>query len=111
MVNKIEQLRLEVDEIKNLLNELKNNVSISEVEKKNQAEMIKNKAEGTKQKIQNEINLLEGKTDDESMKKKDEAETLLKSFTDITNLYNSIINSENTTSSEKQPETNSKNIF
>ncbi len=35
MVNKIEQLRLEVDEIKNLLNELKNNVSISEVEKKN----------------------------------------------------------------------------
>jgi len=111
MVNKIEQLRLEVDEIKNLLNELKNNVSISEVEKKNQAEMIKNRAEGTKQKIQNEINLLEGKTDDESMKKKDEAETLLKSFTDITNLYNSIINSENTTSSEKQPETNGKNIF
>ena len=111
MVNKIEQLRLEVDEIKNLLNELKNNVSISEVEKKNQAEMIKNKAEGTKQKIQNEINLLEGKTDDESMKKKDEAETLLKSFTDITNLYNSIINPENTTSSENQPETNSKNIF
>ena len=58
-----------------------------------------------------EINLLEGKTDDESMKKKDEAETLLKSFTDITNLYNSIINPENTTSSEKQPETNGKNIF
>lgn len=35
MASKIEQLRLEVDEIKNLLNELKNNVSISEVEKKN----------------------------------------------------------------------------
>ena len=33
MASKIEQLRLEVDEIKNLLNELKNNVSISEVEK------------------------------------------------------------------------------
>lgn len=35
----------------------------------------------------------------------------MKSFTDITNLYNSIINPENTTSSENQPETNSKNIF
>jgi len=80
MVNKIEQLRLEVDEIKNLLNELKNNVSISEVEKKNQAEMIKNRAEGTKQKIQNEINLLEGKTDDESMKKKGWSRNFIEKF-------------------------------
>lgn len=88
----IEQLKKETDEIKKWLSELKNNVSLSEVEKKNKAEALKNQAEATKKKIENEIHSLESKTDDESKKKKEEAETLLNSFNEIMSLYNSILN-------------------
>ena len=47
----IENLKKEVDDIKNSLNKLKNNVSLSEVEKKEKAETLKIQAETTKQKI------------------------------------------------------------
>lgn len=96
----IEQLRKETDEIKKWLDELKNNVSLSEVEKKNKAEALKTKAEKAKQKIQSEIDALKDKTDDESKKKKEQAETLLNSFNQIMELYASIIN--NTESKPKQ---------
>lgn len=112
MNNNVEQLKTEVDDIKKSLNELKNNVSISEVEKKNQAETLKNKAEEVKQKVQNEIDLLDSKTDDESKKNKEEAEAILNSFAEITNLYTIIIGSSNDVpSTVEQPETSNKNIF
>ena len=96
----IEQLKKETDEIKKWLSELKNNVSLSEVEKKNKAEALKNQAEATKKKIENEIHSLESKTDDESKKKKEEAETLLNSFNEIMSLYNSILNNWRETTSQ-----------
>ena len=92
MVN-IENLKKEVDEIKNSLNELKNNVSLSEVEKKNKAKALKVQVETTKQKIEEEIHSLENKTDGESKRKKEEAEALLSSFNETMNLYTSILNS------------------
>lgn len=110
MENNIEKLRTEVDEIKNSLNELKDNVSLSEKEKKKQAKELKSKAETAKQKIENEIHSLEDKTDEESMKQKEKAETLLKSLDDITTLYASIIStSEPEAPSEPEPE--KKSIF
>jgi DNA anti-recombination protein RmuC len=91
-MDNIELLKLEVDEIKKSLNELKNNISISEDDKRNKANLLNRRAEKTKQKIQKEIDSLTDKTDEESKKKKEEAEALLNSFNDITALYNSIIN-------------------
>lgn len=91
----IEQLKKETDEIKKWLDELKNNVSLSEAEKKTKAETLKTQAEKAKEKIQNEINALADKTDDESKKKKEEAETLLNSFNETMSLYNSILNNWN----------------
>ena len=112
MTNNIDQLKTEVDDIKKSLNELKNNVTLSESEKKNQAEALKTQADTTKQKIENEIKALEAATDDESKKKKEEAETLLKSFIDITSLYNSILNpSTAPASTPTQPKSEDKNAF
>ena len=102
----IENLKKEVDIIKNSLNELKNNVSLSDAEKKNKAEALKSKAETTKQKIQNEIHSLENKTDNESKKKKEQAETLLNSFNETMKLYESILNSSE--SKEKKQEKKKK---
>ncbi len=88
----IEQLKKETDEIKKCLEELKNNVSLSEIDKKNKAEVLKAKAETTKQKIEKEIHSLKNKTDDESKQKREEAETLLNTFSETMSLYNSILN-------------------
>ena len=96
----LETLKKEVDEFKTLLEELKNNVSISEAEKKNKAETLKNQAETTKKKIEKEIRELSEKTDNVSKKQKEEAEALLKSFEDMVNLQMSILNP-----SEKPKET------
>ena len=65
-------------------------------------EELKNQAETTKQKIQNEINLLENKTDDASVKQKEEAETLLNSFNEILSLYTTIIASVDGKNGEKE---------
>lgn len=89
----IEQLKKETDEIKKWLEELKNNVSLSETEKKDKADALKTQAETTKRKIEKEIHSLENKTDDDSKKKKEEAETLLSSFNETMNLYSSILSS------------------
>lgn len=112
-MNNIEQFKTEVDDIKKLLSELKSNVDISESEKKTRAEALKIQAESIKQKIQNEVNSLASKTDDESKKKKEEAETLLNSFNEIMNLYDSIIKEWNNTKTQQTPlpETESKWIF
>ncbi len=91
MANSIDQLKIEVDNIKNSLNELKNNVTLSEEERKDKAENLKKQAETTKKKIEKEIHSLESKTDDESKKKKEEAEILLNSFNEILGLYTTII--------------------
>jgi undecaprenyl pyrophosphate synthase len=96
----IEQLKKEVGEFKAQLDALKNNVSISEAEKKNKAETLKNQAEITKKKIEKEISELAEKTDNVSKKQKEEAEALLKSFEDTVNLQMSILNP-----SEKPKET------
>ena len=114
MDNKIDQLKTEVDEIKKWLNELKNNVSLPEVEKKNKAEDLKSQAETTKKKIENEIQSLESKTDNKSKKKKEEIEALLNNFNnETTELYTSIINtlSTNTPTKTTQPESENKGIF
>ena len=92
MDNKIDQLKTEVSDIEKSLDELKNNVTLSEADKKTQADTLKAKAEATKQKIENEIHSLENKTDDDSKKKKEEAETLLNSFNETMQLYTSILN-------------------
>lgn len=112
----IEQLKKEVDEFKTLLDALKNNVSISEAEKKNKAETLKNQAEITKKKIEKEISELAEKTDNVSKKQKEEAEALLKSFEDTVNLQMSILNSsekpkESTTPSSWNTEKEEKWIW
>lgn len=106
----IEQLKKEVDDIKNSLNTLKNNVSLSNKEKKSQAEALKAQVDSMKHDIQSKIDALANKTDNKSKKEKEEAETLLNSLTDITNLYTSIINSPIFTT-ETQASTSDKNIF
>ena len=118
LMDNIELLKLEADEIKKSLNELKNNISISEDDKRNKANLLNRRAEKTKQKIQKEIDSLTDKTDKESKKKKEEAEALLNSFNDITALYNSIINpssnpwtQDSRTQSSEQTPTENKNIF
>ena len=118
LMDNIELLKLEADEIKKSLNELKNNISISEDDKRNKANLLNRRAEKTKQKIQKEIDSLTNKTDEESKKKKEEAEALLNSFNDITALYNSIINpssnpwtQDSRTQSSEQTPTENKNIF
>ena len=112
-MNNIEQLKTEVNDIKKSLNELKNNVDISDSEKKTKAEALKAQAENAKQKIQNEIKALENAADDGSKKKKEEAETLLNSFNEIISLYGSIVNvwSSNTPVQQPLPETENKNVF
>ena len=96
----IEQLRKEADDVKKALDALKNNVSLPEEEKKNEAKKLKNQAEITKQKIQSEIDALSDKTDDESKRKKEEAEALLTSFNETMTLYASILNSAESTPAE-----------
>ena len=51
MTNDIEKLKTEVNDIKKSLNVLKNNVTLSEVDKKNQAEELNRKADATKEKL------------------------------------------------------------
>lgn len=111
MNNNIDQLRTEVDDIKNSLNELKNNVSLSEDEKKEQVDALKSQAEATKKKIEDEISSLEGKTDDESKKQKEEAETLLNSFNEIMSLYASILNSQESEEPEEEQQEEKKGFF
>lgn len=104
MTNSIDQLKIEVGNIKNSLNELKNNVTLSEKEKKDKAENLKKQAETTKQKIQAEIDALANKTDNDSKKKKEEAETLLNSFNEILGLYTTIIASADKKKNENEQE-------
>lgn len=104
MDNKIDQLKTEVSDIEKSLDELKNNVTLSEADKKTQADTLKAKAEATKQKIENEIHSLENKTDDDSKKKKEEAETLLNSFNETMQLYTSILNTWSTNAPSTTPE-------
>ena len=113
----IEQLKKETNEITDSLKKLKENVSLSDTDKKTQAEALKTQAEKAKQKIQSEIDALKDKTDGESKKKKEEAEALLNSFTEITNLYSSILNStesrskEETSEEDKQDDTKEEKWF
>lgn len=101
----IEQLTKETDEIKSSLEELKNNVSISESEKKEKAKELKTRVETTRQKIQSEIDVLSSKTDDVSKKEKEEAEALLNTFNESLKLYEDILNSPDVKSSDKKKST------
>jgi hypothetical protein len=87
----LETLKKEVDDFKTLLDELKNNVTISEAEKKNKVDSLKSRAETTKEKIQMEIDALSEKTDSTSKKQKEEAEALLKSFDDMVKLQMNVL--------------------
>ena len=98
----IEQLRKEADDVEKALDALKNNVSLSESEKKNESEKLKSQVETTKKKIEKEIHSLENKTDDESKKKKEEAEALLTSFNETMSLYASILDSAETKPTEPE---------
>ena len=107
----IEQLRKEADDVKNALDELKNNVSLSESEKRNKTEELKTQVEAMKQKIQSEIDALADKTDDESKRKKEEAETLLTSFNETMSLYASILNSTESTQTEPETQEEEKSVW
>ena len=112
MPNKIDQLQTEVDSITNSLKELKDNVTLRELEKKDQAEKLSSQAESTKKIIENEIKALERATDEESKKKKAQAESLLDSLSTVTDYYNSIKNNQpSTTETLVQKETDDRNIF
>ena len=111
-VEKIDSLKTEFDDIKKslteLTNQLKNNDSLSEDEKKAKTDELKAKAdelEQTKQKIENEIHSLESKTDDDSKKAKEKAEILLTTINETMALYDSILNTESTNVSSTTPET------
>ena len=98
----IEQLKKKTDEIKKWLEELKNNVSISESEKKDKAEKLKTQAEATKKKIQDEIDALKNETDEKSKKKMEEAEALLEKYDETMELYASVLNSQDAKKSDTQ---------
>ena len=66
----IEQLKTETKKIETDLKALKDNVSISDADKKKEEEKLKLQAETTKQKVQSEIDSLKDKTDDVSKKRK-----------------------------------------
>lgn len=100
----IEQLKTEMNNITNSLKELKDNVTLSEDEKKNKANELKTQAEATKQRIQAEIDALADKTDEESKRKKEKAETLLNSFNETMSLYSSILNSQESQGTKKTEE-------
>ena len=105
-MDNIEQLQVNVNEIKDSLNKLKNNLSLTDIERREEAQKLKEQSDMIKQQIQNEINLLVDKTDSESKKKKERAEALLSSFCEITTLYTSILSTpQNTTVSISYPST------
>ena len=111
MNNNIDQLWLEVDEIKNSLNDLKNNINLSESEKKTKADLLKAQAETTRTKIEQEISALESQTDAAAQHKLDKARTLLQSFNDIMALYESINSWSTNPPAAQQPLNENKNIF
>ena len=110
---KLDQLKKEVDDFKKSLNELKSNISISEIERKTKLETLKTQAEVTKQKLQAEIATLSDKADAYSKKEKEKAKALLNSINESLTLYTSILNwskkAKQTTPT--QPTTEEKNIF
>lgn len=112
-MEQLEHLKQKVDEFKKSLDELKNNISISETEKKAKVEVLKSEAEATKQKIEAEISALANKMDKSYRNKKEKAESLLNSINETLKLYTSILSwSTNTTKTISiQPSTENKNIF
>lgn len=101
----IEQLKTETKKIETDLKALKDNVSISDADKKKEEEKLKLQAETTKQKVQSEIDSLKDKTDDVSKKKKEEVETLLNSLDEVLSLESSVKN-EKVESSQKKADWN-----
>ena len=101
----IEELQQKVDDIKKWLSELKDDISISEKDKKKKAESFKSETKAIEKDIKSEIRSLEGKTDAESLRKKEEAEVLLNSCDSIMNLYESILKSQKSKSKEQARET------
>jgi t-SNARE complex subunit (syntaxin) len=89
---KLDQLKKEVDDFKKSLIELKNNISISEIERKTKLETLKTQAETTKQRLQREIATLSDKADTYSKKEKEKAKALLNSINESLTLYTSILN-------------------
>ena len=112
-MEKLDQLKKEVNDFKNLLNELRNNVSISEKEKRTKAEALKSQAEATKQKIEREIATLTNKADAISKKGKEKAEALLNSINETLSLYTSILSwsTKPKQTTPTQATTEEKNIF
>ncbi len=113
---KIDTLKLEVSDIGKLLedlsNELKNNEKLPEEEKKakNDAlkakvDTIKTQAETVKKKIEAKISALSDKTDNDSVKEKEEAETLLTSLNKRIALKASILNTWSKSIAETPTET------
>jgi ATP/maltotriose-dependent transcriptional regulator MalT len=85
--------------LEDLSNELKNNEKLPEEEKKAKNDALKAKvdtikaqAETVKKKIEAKISALSDKTDDDSVKEKEQAETLLTSLNETIALQASILN-------------------
>lgn len=82
----IEQLKKNVDEIKNSLQALKDNVSISDEDKKNKVETIKVKAETIKENLKKEVNSLIDKADETSKENIEKAKAILSSLNEVIDL-------------------------
>lgn len=118
----IDTLKWEVSDIGKLLedlsNELKNNEKLPEEEKKAKNDALKAKvdtikaqAETVKKKIEAKISALSDKTDDDSVKEKEQAETLLTSLNETITLQASILNTWSTSTAETTTDDEKKWFF
>ena len=88
-----EKLEQNVNSVKSELIELKSKVGLSEDEKKNQAKSLNKKVEDFSKDIDEYLSMLDGKTDSSYDEYKTRLQVLKSTIKDITDLYNSIVNS------------------
>ena len=90
-VEDLKKLEQWVANIKDELQNLQNNVNLSEDEKKSEVDKISQKIDAQKQVIQSKIDSLKDKTDDKSKETKEKAESMLKDLDDLSSLKLSIL--------------------
>lgn len=105
---KIEQLESKTSQIKSDLDNLKNDVNLSETQKREKAQEIFNNAETEtiKKDVEQKINELESQTWEDSQKEIERAKTLLRNLDEINTLYNDIMWQE---TNEQNPNQNNTN--
>ena len=96
-ISEIDKLEQWVSDIRDELNRLQWNVTLSESEKRSEADRIGARIDEQKVEIQKRIDELSSKTDNESIAEKEKAQSLLQDLTSLADLKLSIINSPSTT--------------